>query len=481
MKKRVGIIIALMAMLFIFAGCGDEKDGGDMEKKADSVIGSWVGADITMSDAGEKIISDKAQYKEFMGSTVNKDYKLGLYSDGAGDITFMGETIPVKWNQEGEKYNITSEMGSDSSGEGTPETMSAVLKDGNVVLTMKSSYTSTDDEGVEKQIENEFIITFEPAEKTISRISENMNINLTDEETTVMSTFMNGGNYVNADGTLYGNFNGNKFASAKIESTDSGIKLSDKKLIKKDCVPYYLVSRDGYIYAALNCNGEYDDQRIVKFKEGSTKMETLYKGQCSYMQLVGDKLYFTDENWNYCKMTLDGKNKSTVIEKACYFSYLLNKQWIVYQDDAADESLHLYNMKTKEDIAITTSKAYHPVIHGEYVYFMDSRNENLEDDQYNFARFNLYSGGTEICEDVFNQNFYITGDKAYFEDGECPSVKLPDEWNALFEKVFGGYVAKMSYLDGDIEVITYTGGDTICYKAGGRYEESSGHAKLNIN
>ena len=58
-----------------------------MEKKADTVVNSWVGVDVSMSENGEEVIADKDAYKEFTESTVDKDFKLSLYSDGAGDFT----------------------------------------------------------------------------------------------------------------------------------------------------------------------------------------------------------------------------------------------------------------------------------------------------------------------------------------------------------------------------------------------------------
>lgn len=44
-------------------------------------------------------------------------------------------------------------------------------------------------------------------------------------------------------------------------------------------------------------------------------------------------------------MGLDGKNKETVLDKGVFYPYQVSSKFLIYQDDADGETLHVYNME----------------------------------------------------------------------------------------------------------------------------------------
>ena len=99
----------------------------------------------------------------------------------------------------------------------------------------------------------------------------------------------------------------------------------------------YLTEHDGYIYATEN------SEKIIRVKAGGSKVETLYEGECQYMQVTEDGIYFTDKDCRFCRIGMDGGDKTTVIDKAVFYPYFVAENMILYQDDKDGESLYMYD------------------------------------------------------------------------------------------------------------------------------------------
>ena len=234
------------------------------------------------------------------------------------------------------------------------------------------------------------------------------------------------GAFVEADGMLYGDYGGKEwgkgaFTVAKIKDG----KLEDKEIIAKNAKATCLSVYDGYVYGII------DYEKIVKIKAGDTKMETLYEGPCGYMQVTKDGIYFTDENYYYYKLDLKGKNKEIILEKEIYYPYLVSSKFLIYQDDADGETLHVYNMKNGNDTRISDVPSFEPMICGDYIYFNTSGSE--EDMKY-MCRIDMYSGKQEKAEqESILFGFYITPDNITFAKGGFVTVEF-NEWDK-YEKL----------------------------------------------
>lgn len=438
MKKKIKAVILIFAMCFAFAGCGaGSGEGSDKSKEgekaeATSIIGSWECEDIEVTDNGEKF--DKDTIKTMFGEDISDILKINAYGDGLADINMMGDEGVVSWTETKEKSYKLSAAGSETE---DSDYMTAKLDSGRLIINVKETYMSGDEEMV---MDMKFTMKYLGKK---SKIVEGWDVTLDNDEIYAMSNFMAGtGAFVEADGMLYGDYGGKEwskgaFTAAKIKDG----KLEDKEVIAKNAKVANLCAFDGYVY------GTIDFEKIVKIKAGETKMETLYKGVCGYMQVTKDGIYFTDENYQYCKMDLKGKNKETILEKEVYYPYLVSSKFLIYQDDADGETLHVYNMKNGNDTRISNVPSFEPMICGDYLYFTTTGSG--EDMNY-MCRIDMYSGKQEKAgKESILFGYYVTPDNITLAMGGFVTVEF-NEWDKAAEKNSAGFEFYPIYSNGEI-------------------------------
>ncbi len=204
---------------------------------------------------------------------------------------------------------------------------------------------------------------------------ESLVIDFTPEETAAMSTFMSGGFYtVDGDsvfGEVYSTDGTPEFARLDLVQNGSFADVEKHTVLEKGVVPQYVtVYGDDvyYIHGGDNGSGLY---RVPK--EGGTP-ELLIEDAAAYLQIRGDKLYYSDSNYTFRKAELDGSKSEAVLDKEIYYPYFVNDQWLLYQDDADDESLHLCHVLSGTDVVLSLVPGYSPVIFGTDLYFKASSN-----------------------------------------------------------------------------------------------------------
>lgn len=434
MKKKVLTVALILAMCFAFAGCGGSGDGeGDKAKEPEitSIIGSWECENVEVTDNGEKMDEDMIQ--TMFGEDLTEVFALSAYSDGTARITLMGEEGAVSWKESkaGEYEIVPPESGSDDAG-----SMKAKLEGEKLIVSLKEVYQSN---GADQSME--MIFTMKYLGKK-SGLIEGWDITLEDDEIYDMSNAMVGGMCVEVDGMLYGDYGGKDwgegaFTAAKIKDGE----LEDPVVIAEGVNAFYLSEYDGDVY------GIYDFNKIIKVEGGKTKAETVYEGICDYLQVTEDGIYFTDENNHYCRIDHQGQNKETILEKEVYYPYQIRSEYLVYQDDADGESLHMYNMKTGKDVKLSDIVSYEPMICGDYLYF---RSPGSEDDMSYIGRVNLYSGKMEKTkEETLLFEYYVTPDYISVAKGGFVKAEF-DEWDKFAEKDSAGFTCYPIYSNGEI-------------------------------
>lgn len=461
MKKKIMAAILIFAMCFAFAGCGvGSGEGSDKSKEgekaeATSIIGSWECEDIEVTDNGEKF--DKDTIKTMFGEDISDILKINAYGDGLADINMMGDEGVVSWTETKDKSYKLSATGSETE---DSDYMTAKLDSGKLIINVKETYMSGDEEMI---MDMKFTMKYLGKK---SKLVEGWDVTLDNDEIYAMSNFMAGtGAFVEADGMLYGDYGGKEwskgaFTAAKIKDG----KLEDKEVIAKNAKVANLFAFDGYVY------GTIDFEKIVKIKAGETKMETLYEGACGYMQVTKDGIYFTDENYQYCKMDLKGKNKETILEKEVYYPYLVSSKFLIYQDDADGETLHVYNMKNGNDTRISDVPSFEPMICGDYLYFTTTGSG--EDMNY-MCRIDMYSGKQEKAEqESILFDFYITPDNITLAMGGFVTVEF-NEWDKAAEKNSAGFEFYPIYSNGEIWITKCYGENFMGPKKFGTDDEKS--------
>ena len=432
MKRKILAAVLALAMCFAFAGCGG--DGGDKDKtkekpKVTSITGSWECEDIEVTDNGEKVSKDTI--KIMFGKDFSSVLKLAVYGDGSADISMMGDEGAASWTETKDNEYKLSYTGSESEG---TEDMTAKMDGDKLVVTMKDTYLS---DGKEQGMEMRFTMKYLGKK---SKLIEGWDVTLDDDEVYAMSNAMVGGSCVEADGMLYGDYGGKEwgkgaFTAARIKDG----KLEDKTVIAENTKVRCLSVYDGDVYGTL------DNEKIIKVKAGETKAETLYTGACDYMQVTKNGIYFTDENNQYCKVDLDGKNKETVLGKEVFYPYQVSSEFLIYQDDADGETLHVYNMKDGSDTKISDIISYEPMLRGDYIYFYTPGNG--EDMQF-MCRVDMYSGKLDKAERAaIVYDYYVTPDYIAAAKGGFVKIEF-DEWDTFSNTSSAGTKAYPVYSNG---------------------------------
>ncbi len=468
--RKVSVLLFMMAISVSLAACGKKEEKADnasqvstttetietqentteeqttdeVEKEVtvspviDSIVGGWTCVDAEMVDGDYKATGK--EMAEMYGMELKDLFALKAYGDGATEVKLFGDEATVNWEETDEGYII--DLGDD-------EKLVAILENNQLIVTMTDTYMSDD-----KEFQTEIKFIMDCTQK-ISAFTLDYDLIVSNEDARKMSNAQNSGCYIEADGYLYGLYNKNGFGRAKVSVSDGVVSFSDGQMFKENCIVYNLAQDNEYIYGCLNIYEEYPERGIFKMKKGSDKMEIIYPDNASYMQLINNKIYFTDVEHKYCSMNTDGTEHQKIFSKDVYYPYLLDEKWLVYQDDADNESIHLYHMQTQEDVRISKAEGFAPVICGEYIYYYVLAENQVDD--YTLARTALYSGKTEVAEGSYYGSFFIDGEHIFFDDLGCPSVPIKD-WNTLIDKDRTGKYNRIIYKDDKIFIMQCSDG-----------------------
>lgn len=459
MKRKILAVVLIFAMCFTFAGCGG-KDGGEGDKtkepeepKVTSIIGDWECEKVEITDNGEKM--DEDTVKAMFGDDVKSVFGLSAYSDGSAYISLMGEEGAVLWKEAKDKeYEFVIPESGEESGN-----IRAKLDGEKLVVSMEEIYQSDG-----KDQTTEMVFTMKYAGKK-SRIIEGWDITLEGDDVYDMSNAMIGGMCVEVNGMLYGDYGGKEwgggaFTAAKIKDG----KLEEPVVVAEGVNALHLSEYDGDIY------GIFDYEKIIKVEGGKTEVETIYEGVCDYMQVTEDGIFFTDENNQYCRIDHKGQNKETIMKKEVYYPYQINSEYMVYQDDADGETLHMYNMKTGKDSKLTDIVSYEPMICGEYLYF---RTPGSEDDMSYMGRLNLYSGKQEKSKtETLLFEYYVTPENFSVAKGGFVTAEF-DEWDKFADKDSAGFKFYPIYSNGEIWITRSSGENFMGPRTFGTDDEKS--------
>lgn len=274
-------------------------------------------------------------------------------------------------------------------------------------------------------------------------------INFTPEQTREMSNFSNGGLYY-ADEFLYGRLypvSGSYLRMGTVELNDDGepVTSGTAVFLDGDVSPSYMCRYDDSLYYVRKDNSEvlYSIARI--FTDG-TGLQVLYEGaDCNYLQIHNERLYFTNADHLFVSTDMNGDDIHIIIDKEVFFPYFIDKYWILYQDDADTESLHLFNIDSRYDIKLNDMQSYVPVITGSELFYL-----GVPDGEENYHICHMDLSGIELeAEDGITE--YVLGREVetgemdvytLFTDGEYiyganNTVASIDDWRSFTD---GGYL-----------------------------------------
>ena len=211
--------------------------------------------------------------------------------------------------------------------------------------------------------------------------------------------------------TFYGRFgvkSKNHYQFVKMELVDDPdnsnyLTSGDWSILSEDIVPKFINKvGDTLYYVAEDWTGESDDAvySIEKVSTDGSGRTKLADGN-GYLTVKNDKLYFTDLDNRFVSTDLDGKNKEVIIDKKVFYTYFITDNWILYQDDPDNESLHVYSISDDMDFKLNDEPSYNPVVFENAVYFTTHSSENEE--AYNISRIDLTSYSIDGDNITFTQ------------------------------------------------------------------------------
>lgn len=202
---------------------------------------------------------------------------------------------------------------------------------------------------------------------------ESLVIDFTPAQTGAMSTFMSAGHYAVDGDSIYGHAFGSdgtvELVRMDLKQVGDFVEVIGSNVLDKGYAPTYVTLYGNDVYYI-----RYGQPGIYKVGQEGGEPELVVPDAADYLQIRKDKLYYCNADYRFCEAELDGSNVTTVIDKEVYFPYFINDDWMIYQDDADDESLYLRHIQGDVDFPICPIPTYSPVIYGSDLYCVTSSN-----------------------------------------------------------------------------------------------------------
>lgn len=151
----------------------------------------------------------------------------------------------------------------------------------------------------------------------------------------------------------------------------------------------YIIDFDFYnefVYAILGEDDEWNQRPIYRMNLGGSNTTKIVDGKTEYLQIKGDKLYFClyDENNipYFTSCNLNGSDMQRLIDKEVYYPYTPDGNIIFYQDDKDEETLHKFNLTTKEDVRISSPHMYVPIYDGKHTLYYVRNQKSTRDNSF---------------------------------------------------------------------------------------------------
>ncbi|MDD8048064.1 MAG: zinc-ribbon domain-containing protein [Thomasclavelia sp.] len=156
-------------------------------------------------------------------------------------------------------------------------------------------------------------------------------------------------------------------SSETTQAVQSNINNSGLSFIKGNSI-YYVTNAT--LYKADNIDKGFNGEGVTK----------LAKNVTGYLYADDNYVYYTDSSNNYIQQDLKTKSINTILKDVFYVQRIDNK--IYYQLDSDDESLHVYDLDSKEDKALNKEHTYQTYIDKDNskIYYIKGNTETEKDD-----------------------------------------------------------------------------------------------------
>ncbi len=414
MKKWTALILALSMSLCLLAGCGggDEKPVQKPAEKSDTQTSQTAPKEKAVSDGYWVVEKMEMDGTEFSGEDMTgifgpADSIMALAFDGEGSFDAVLFEDFLKGTYSGANDALELDFAGESvKGTCTGDTLVLDMEDGSFTLKRQDKMPD--------MLASNPWGTYAP--------------DFDAEQTAAMSNFMSYGYYLIEDEVLYGlthsqSLNGGLGATPFHMKGDFP-EFEETAILDGNGLATYLCKDGDTLYYILN------SEKVCRVNTDGSGAEVLYEGACDYLQLHEGRLYFVDENYCFVSTNLDGGDLTTVVNKEIYYPYFICSDWMIFQDDADDESLHLYNTTHGTELNITYVPSYNPILDGHYLYYTDSSDEG-----YFLCRIDMSDPDTFLfdgSELPLRESGFMIDDKFFYTTNGNSVAK--EDWKKLTDE-----------------------------------------------
>lgn len=192
----------------------------------------------------------------------------------------------------------------------------------------------------------------------------------------------------------YLNHSGNiKWADGNSSTTEEIASIVNLKKTT-DLEQYSNLANDGYVAA----NDQYifmsnADNQLVKLDKDMNVVKKYDVKYATYLNLVGEKLYYTDKDHHICVLDTKTEKSATLQDvSAFYMTYHDNK--LYYQNDGDNESLYVYDISSKASTKLLDQHIYNMNFNGDIIYLTGK------------SSIISYNMTTKATETIYDQQVY---------------------------------------------------------------------------
>ncbi len=181
--------------------------------------------------------------------------------------------------------------------------------------------------------------------------------------------------------------------------------------------------KSGYIYYSQDTD---DGTELVKVRSSGEDAKVIIANHSGSIQIVDNYIYYTiPEAWteDYSAVTeesshlyrcdLNGENAEAILETPVYY-FTVFGDYVLYQNDRDNMTLHIYEMSTGEDVRINEQRSFWPIYDGNYIYYL-SDSTSPEEYQHKLWRMTLDGNANEEVDlGCYLGGLLLRGDYIYY-------------------------------------------------------------------
>lgn len=237
------------------------------------------------------------------------------------------------------------------------------------------------------------------------------------EQAQAMCNLVNGGLFARDGEALYG-LSWDEDGAAMLavrELTGDADVVGEAQALDAHCVAQYLnLSGDMLYYVRAGLDGK---SGLYALELNGGAPTQLLEGEFGGLQLYGDRLYYLDAADELYSCALDGSDSRQLMGFAAHYAYLLDGDWLLYQSDEDDETLHAHRLSDGYDVALSDERSYLPVLYGGYVYYFGRALDADESERTRLCRLELATREIERTAAYCDAYLAVTADAFYTANG----------------------------------------------------------------